>query len=325
MSLLISSVSSFTAKGLLAPGLLVPTAALFKQGLQYSTQLSKKQQGVERRDGHHHVYDEYYYPQEQPNNFFHNYARNVRAFEDRTIGRYFRALKQANRRISTKVSSRWGRMMGLAGSKLRRAGRKFANGVVRTGVNARNTAREALVSTRRRMQRMGRVAKSNARSLKQGVQRIANRASQRSNQLRQNIVQTGRHAVGVARSGAQGARQRLYKLRRNLRRVGTALSDRVSIASRRISNSLYKRLRRRRNYNYQRLYSNIYDGVARIGSAVATSAADSVDRIGEVARAVPDGLAYVAKEKSIQDCLLQTMCYISTPYLDTNSVKRRKR
>ena len=303
----------------------MPTVALFKQGLEYNTQLSKKQQGVERRDGHHHVYDEYYYPQEQPNNFFHNYARNVRAFEDRTIGRYFRALKQANRRISTKVSNRWGRMMDLAGSKLRRAGRNFANGVVRTGVNARNTAREALVSTRRRMQRMGRVAKSNARSLKQGVQRIANRASQRSNQLRQNIVQTGRHAMDVARSGAQGARQRLYKLRRNLRRVGTALSDRVSIAGRRISNSLYKRLRRRRNYNYQRLYSNIYDGVARIGSAVATSAADSVDRIGEVARAVPDGLAYVAKEKSIQDCLLQTMCYISTPYLDTNSVKRRKR
>jgi len=308
-----------TAKGLLALGLLGGTAGLLRQGWEFVNR--PRQQGVERRDGSHAYYDY----DDGDYNFYRNYASNVRAHEARTIGRFVNAFKKANRRVSNRVSARWGKMMNLARSRLRRTGRNMIHAAARAGNSIRSNARNMVVGTRSKMQQMGRNARSNMRRVGLGVRRMADRASSGGAKFRHNIVQTGRHVVSVARSGARDARNRVSKLRRNLRRVGTAISDRVSLASRRLSSGIYRRLRRRRDYNYQRLYDNLYDGVARIGSAVATGAQSSVDRIGVAARLLPDGIAYVAKEKSIQDCLLQTMCYISTPYLESNNVKRRKR
>jgi len=83
-------------------------------------------------------------------------------------------------------------------------------------------------------------------------------------------------------------------------------------------------------------------GVARMGSAAKTSlsdvASDGVSRLGEIsttigdfatdvaetAVAVPKSLGNVVKDKKMRDCVLQAMCYISTPFIDPNSnyVKR---
>ena len=84
-------------------------------------------------------------------------------------------------------------------------------------------------------------------------------------------------------------------------------------------------------------------GVSRIGSVAKDSAYENVNRLGEfasqgaatigglateaadVVAAVPKSLTSVAKDKKMRDCILQAMCYISTPFIDPNSnyVKRR--
>ena len=88
-------------------------------------------------------------------------------------------------------------------------------------------------------------------------------------------------------------------------------------------------------------------GVARMGSAAKTSlsdvASDGVSRLGQlasdgvatigdlatdvadVAVAVPKSLGSVVQDKKMRDCVLQAMCYVSTPFIDPNSnyVKRK--
>ena len=70
-----------------------------------------------------------------------------------------------------------------------------------------------VVGTRSKMQQMGRNARSNMRRVGLGVRRMADRASSGGAKFRHNIVQTGRHVVSVARSGARDARNRVSKLR----------------------------------------------------------------------------------------------------------------
>ena len=77
------------------------------------------------------------------------------------------------------------------------------------------------------------------------------------------------------------------------------------------------------------------DSVSRIGEFASVSAAkfgglatdvtDRVSRVAEVASDLPKSLSNVAQEKKVQDCFLQAMCYIGTPYLSQNEVRRRKR
>ena len=69
-------------------------------------------------------------------------------------------------------------------------------------------------------------------------------------------------------------------------------------------------------------------GAATIGG-LATDVSDAAlavpKSISEAALAVPKSLSNVANDKKMRDCLLQAMCYISTPFIDPNSnyVKRR--
>ena len=69
-------------------------------------------------------------------------------------------------------------------------------------------------------------------------------------------------------------------------------------------------------------------GAATIGdtlSEVGDAAMAVPKSIGDAAMAVPKSLSNVANDKKMRDCLLQAMCYISTPFIDPNSnyVKRR--
>ena len=69
-------------------------------------------------------------------------------------------------------------------------------------------------------------------------------------------------------------------------------------------------------------------GAATIGG-LATQASDVAlavpTAISDAALAVPKSLSTFSNDKKMRDCLLQAMCYISTPFIDPNSnyVKRR--
>ena len=61
----------------------------------------------------------------------------IRAHEARTIGRFVNAFKKANRRVSNRVGARWGKMMNLARSRLRRTGRNMIHAAARAGNSIR--------------------------------------------------------------------------------------------------------------------------------------------------------------------------------------------
>ena len=69
-------------------------------------------------------------------------------------------------------------------------------------------------------------------------------------------------------------------------------------------------------------------GAATIGG-LATQASDVAlavpTAISDAALAVPKSLSTFSNDKKMRDCLLQAMCYISTPFIDPNSnyLKRR--
>ena len=115
-----------------------------------------------------------------------------------------------------------------------------------------------------------------------------------------------------------------YAARSGLNRVGTS----------------YNRGWQKLGSGISRIGSAYMDGLSRVGavasdipSQLGSVASSSVNRIGEfasegaqqlggiatdivdVATVIPRGVAAVAKEKKVQDCLLQTICYASTPFL----------
>ena len=63
-------------------------------------------------------------------------------------------------------------------------------------------------------------------------------------------------------------------------------------------------------------------GAATIGD-IATEVSDAAlavpKTISDAALAVPKSLSSVANDKKMRDCLLQAICYISTPFIDPNS------
>lgn len=74
------------------------------------------------------------------------------------------------------------------------------------------------------------------------------------------------------------------------------------------------------------------DGVTRIGDMASTGAQQLgglASGLAEAASEVPMGVARsvaaVAKEKKVQDCLLQTICYVTTPHVERNELAKKRR
>ena len=140
-----------------------------------------------------------------------------------------------------------------------------------------------------------------------------------------------RGLIKVGRSYVRGLDRARKNAVNGLRRFGTTYKRGIS----RIGNTA------------SHLASAYTRGVARMGSAAKTSlsdvASDGVSRLGQlasdgvatigdlatdvadVAVAVPKSLGNVVQDKKMRDCVLQAMCYISTPFIDPNSnyVKRK--
>ena len=169
----------------------------------------------------------------------------------------------------------------------------------------------------------------------------------------------GRKLAGVGVAAARGLRHVKDSYRRNAIQARTSLGNGIYAAGEGISRvgetvkgSLKSVSRGYKNYvnrlgtAYQRsirrlghvgpsVGNAVQDSVSRIGEiasesaaklgGIATDVTDQVSRVAEVASSIPKSLSTVAEEKKVQDCFLQAMCYLSTPYLSQNEVRRRKR
>lgn len=70
------------------------------------------------------------------------------------------------------------------------------------------------------------------------------------------------------------------------------------------------------------------DGISRLGELASQGAATVggiATEVADVATSVPKSISQVAQDQKMRNCLLQAICYISTPFIDPNSnyVKRR--
>jgi hypothetical protein len=158
----------------------------------------------------------------------------------------------------------------------------------------------------------------------------------------------GRKLAGVGVAAARGLRNVGNSYRRNVVEARSSLGNGLYYVGDKISRvgnaytrglnrlgSAYQRSIRRLGYVKPTLQNAVQDSVSRIGELASVSAAkfggiatdvtDRVSRVAEVASDLPKSLSNVAREKKVQDCFLQAMCYLSTPYLSRNEVRRRKR
>ncbi len=191
------------------------------------------------------------------------------------------------------------------------------------GQSARQATRRVAHGVRGGLRRLGLLGRLGARaftSVKSGVDTAA-RMAQYGIKAARRMARTGvaRIGVGIARAG-RASRNRLgrvgYALNSGFGRIGSAYSRglrRVGTAAR---------------MGVDRMGTVASEGVSRIGEM----ASDSAQAVGglatdlvDVAAVVPRGVMAAAKEKKVRDCLLQTLCYVSTPLVNPEAASRHRR
>ena len=162
----------------------------------------------------------------------------------------------------------------------------------------------------------------------------------------------GRRLAGVGVAAARGLSHVKDSYRRNAIQARASLGNQIYAAGEGISRvgnafsrgyqnyvnrlgTAYQRSIRRLGHVKPTLENAVQDSVSRIGEiasegaatlgGIATDVTDQVSKVAEVPSDIAKSLSNVAQEKRVQDCFLQAMCYLSTPYLSHNEVKRRKR
>jgi len=288
-------------EGALALGLMGGAMALFSK--------KEEPQGVDRQG----LYDPVYgVPR-------HTYAQRVNDFERRVVSKISNGLSG--------VTHNARRVTGRIRNTLRRAGQRSL-GVLRRGGDA--ISRMAS-NTDRSLRGMARTATRGLRRISSRVSRVGAGSIERMGTTTSNVPGAAlRGLIKVGRSYVRGLDRARKNAVNGLRRFGTTYKRGIS----RIGNTA------------SHLASAYTRGVARMGSAAKTSlsdvASDGVSRLGQlasdgvatigdlatdvadVAVAVPKSLGNVVQDKKMRDCVLQAMCYISTPFIDPNSnyVKR---
>lgn len=256
-------------------------------------------QGVDRQG----YYDNSgYYEQGDPRL---SYAQRVNQFEQKLYDRFagtFRTLGTNARHATKKIRN-----------AMRRTGQRSL-GVVRLGANS--IARLAS-ATDRNLRGMARTATRGLRKISSRMNRVGSGSIERMGSMGSNAgVAAIRGLYKVSRAYLNGLDRASHAAFKGLRRVGKTYRRGISRVGQVASGlaSAYSR------------------GVSRMGDAALPSFSDGVDRLGELATqvsdaalSVPKSLSNVAKDQKMRDCLLQAMCYVSTPFIDPNSnyVKRR--
>jgi hypothetical protein len=248
------------------------------------------------------------------------YAQRINQFENKVYSKFAHGL--------SKVGTNVKRVTGRVRHSMRRAGHRSL-GALKGGADT--VARMASV-TDRRMRGIAKTATRGLRRMGMGVGRAGSGSIER--------MATG--STSFAGAAVRG----LYKVSRAYAKGLGRARDRALHGIRRVG-STYQRGISRVGQVATGFATAYTRGVARMGSAAKTSlsdvASDGVSRLGEiatqsaetlgsmatnvadVATAVPKSISNAAKDKKIRDCVLQTMCYVSTPFINPNSnyVKRR--
>jgi len=254
----------------------------------------------------------------------------------------FQTYRQKVNQFERRVFNRFANSMSRVGSSARKATGTIRNAARRTGQRSFNVLRAGANSVRR----VANVADSKLRGIARTTNRGLRKISSRMNRVGTGGIERmgsagtnlGTAAIRgfykVSRSYLQGLdRARVNALsglkragrtyRRGLSRVGNAASGIASAYSRGV-----KRMGTAANQGPS-LRDIASDGVSRLGEIASQSAATiggMASDVSEAALAVPKSISNVAKDQKMRDCLLQTMCYVSTGFIDPNSnYVRRKR
>lgn len=274
-------------------------------------------------------YDGYYnyYPQQL------SYAQRVKSVENRIAGRVLGGLKGTlnnARKVSSRIRGAARRTGQRSLNVLRRAGGAVGRMASATDRNLRGLARTANRGLRRITSRMARtgtgsIERMGSTSANAGVAAIrglykvsrayANGFEKATKNAYNGLSNVGRtYKRGFSRVGSNIAGlANAYS--RGVKRMGQASSDNTGRLTDWSSNAV------------NRLGELASHGAATIGG-LATQASDVAlavpTAISDAALAVPKSLSTFSNDKKMRDCLLQAMCYISTPFIDPNSnyVKR---
>jgi len=325
--------------GLVTLGLLGSTLALVNAGANAPSN---------RRSS----YDDYYYDNYDRQDAIAQgnaiYAQNVRNFEEKTF------------RTAARKALRGLRNMRHSS---RRFGKALRRGAKAMGHNTLQGVQAVARSTGRMAKSAGKGMHAMAKTAGKGLEKVSTVARRGMTHVGRGLSRVGlrtqrfgRKLAGVGVAAARGLARVGQSYRRNAIQARTSLGHRIYAAGEGISrvgdavSRGYKNYVDRLGTAYQRsirrlgqvpptLDNAIQDSVSRIGEMASESAAklgglatdvtDRVSRVAEVASDIPinaaKSLSNVAQEKKVQDCFLQAMCYLSTPYLSHNEVRRRKR
>ena len=205
------------------------------------------------------------------------------------------------------------------------------------GIGMRNMAKVAGTG----LSKVGGVVRKGVYVVGNGLRRIGDRTKRVGRRLAgvgvaaarglSHVKDSYRRNVIAARSSIGNS---IYEAGNGISRVGDAVSRGYKNYVNRLGTA-YQRSIRRLGHVKPTLENAVQDSVSRIGEiasegaatlgGIATDVTDQVSRVAEVPSDIARGLTNVAREKRVQDCFLQAMCYLSTPYLSHNEVKRRKR
>jgi len=275
------------------------------------------------RQGYYASDNQYYeyYPEQL------SYAQRVNQFENKVSGRLLDSLRGSLNRVR-KVSSRIRGAARRTGQRsmnvLRRAGGAMGRLAKATDRNLRGLARTAHRGFRRigskigragSIERMGDTTSSVGVNAIRGLYKVskayANSWNKATNTAYSGLSDVGRtYQRGFSRVGSNlGALANAYS--RGVKRMGEVSYDPSGPVTDAVN----------------RLGELASHGAATIGdtlSEVGDAAMAVPKSIGNAALAVPKSLSNFADDKKMRDCLLQAMCYISTPFIDPNSnyVKR---
>lgn len=277
------------------------------------------------RQGYSDGYYDYYPPL--------SYAQRVKSVENRISGRLLGGLRGTlnnARKVSSRIRGAARRTGQRSLNVLRRAGGAVGRMASATDRNLRGLARTANRGLRRigaklsrtgtgSIERMGsagsnagvaairglyKVSRAYANGFEKATKNAYNGLSNVGRTYKRGFSRVGNNIAGLANAYSRG-----------VKRMGQASSDNTGRLTDWSSDAV------------NRLGELASHGAATIGG-LATQASDAAlavpTAISDAALAVPKSLSTFSNDKKMRDCLLQAMCYISTPFIDPNSnyVKR---
>lgn len=229
---------------------------------------------------------------------------------------------------------------------------------------ARNLAKNGLRRSGNAVISTARVATNGIRNLVRGAQRVARKTTLGVTNIgrlaHRGVARVGHGITRMGRVSTNGLSRMSHAAAKGVFGFGRLYTRQMgkigALTARRIGNigSNYRRGLQRFGSGFHRGLSRIGGsyrrGISRMGnvasqatSSISHVASESVSRIGElasdsaqqlgglatniveVAANVPRRVVEVAKEKKVRDCLLQTICYASTPLLSQSPEQIRER